>query len=623
MMEQQINFLERFFSVIDRLFMLDGRPVLLKKNDFPLAEQVRDVIAIIQDSRVKFINPAVTGCFGWDPQEIIGQDFSIFVSAKYRRLTRKMYLARMRGKKVMPFYEIEVIKKDGCLATVELSASVMEYDKRPADVVVLRDISSRKKIQEALQKSEENYHQLVENLQEVVFSVDNHGLITYISPPIKEMTGYDITEAINRPFIDFVHPYDRDKVMVSFQQAQQGRTQTNEFRLLHKSGDIRYVRVSGRLVMARGKLVRIFGLMSDITMQRQLNEALEESESKFRGILNSMADIVFVFDSQGRFTFYHAPDPEELYIPPQKFIGKKYTELMPAGICIQISQAIKDNRQKQNSSFDYEIEINGVKKWFSARFSPLFLAREFEGSVVVIRDISKAKKTEELLQQSLKLRTEFMNMVSHELRTPLSAINESISLAEEELPEIVKRRTDRYLDVARRNIDRLLRLINDMLDIEKLESGRMRFDIQQNNIEDLAVECYQTMLPLAKHKNLDIILDIEKQLPKISFDRDKITQVACNLVHNAVKFTEEGKIIIFVRKKDNFIEVAVQDSGPGVNAQDQQKIFDPFVQLSKISGGTGLGLAISRQIIEAHGGKIWAESQPGKGSVFYFTLPVS
>jgi signal transduction histidine kinase len=183
------------------------------------------------------------------------------------------------------------------------------------------------------------------------------------------------------------------------------------------------------------------------------------------------------------------------------------------------------------------------------------------------------------------------------------------------------------LDIIRRNIDRLGRLINDVLNFQKLGYNKMIFDMRENDINKVVKEVEQTMLATANEKGVNLVTECDHTLPKVMFDRDKIIQVVANIVVNAIKFTDKGSITVVTNKAgDNIIGVTVKDTGSGIKKEDMPRLFDEFEQVQDINdrktGGTGLGLAISKEIIEKHNGKIWAESQFGKGTTISFVLPI-
>ncbi len=231
------------------------------------------------------------------------------------------------------------------------------------------------------------------------------------------------------------------------------------------------------------------------------------------------------------------------------------------------------------------------------------------------------------LQRLSKVKSEFTSMVSHELRTPLTVIKESIRIIYSGTTGAINSEQKDFLETAKRNIDRLVRLINDVLDLQKLESKNADIRMTENNINELVNEIKNSFGPTATAKSLKIIVDLEKKLPLIILDRDKIIQVMTNLVGNAIKVMEKGKITLKTRRLQNAVRVSVQDDGPGIKEEDMPKLFLPFSQLdmglSRKTGSSGLGLAISKQIIDEHKGKIGVESSYGKGSTFYFLLTIA
>jgi signal transduction histidine kinase len=213
-------------------------------------------------------------------------------------------------------------------------------------------------------------------------------------------------------------------------------------------------------------------------------------------------------------------------------------------------------------------------------------------------------------------------MVAHELRTPLSVIKEGVSVVLDKIVGSINEDQRKYLDIVKNNVDRLSRLINSVLDFQALESGKMEFKICENNINEAVKEIRNALLPMADKKNLELVCRFDEGLPLVKFDRDKIVQVLTNLANNAIKFTDRGSVTITTGKGENFIQVIVKDTGPGIKEEDMPRLFQQYTQLQRKVGGTGLGLSICRQIIEAHNGKIWAESEFGKGASFYFLLPI-
>ena len=240
-----------------------------------------------------------------------------------------------------------------------------------------------------------------------------------------------------------------------------------------------------------------------------------------------------------------------------------------------------------------------------------------------IRDITERKRAEEKIRLVMNIKSEFNSMVSHELRSPLAALKESLHLLEEESLGHLGPGQKGFLDIAKRNADRLSRLADDVLDFRKIESGKMNLEFRENDLNEVALEAGKLMKLLAGQKGLGLVVDVDYDLPKMNFDRDKITQVFINLLNNAIKFMEKGSILLKMRKENNVAHITVQDAGPGIKSEDIPHLFQAFEQLKGTRrGGTGLGLAISKEIVLLHQGKIWVESEIGRGATFHFLLPI-
>ena len=241
------------------------------------------------------------------------------------------------------------------------------------------------------------------------------------------------------------------------------------------------------------------------------------------------------------------------------------------------------------------------------------------------------KTTEEQIIQLKKLgkiKSNFLSVTSHELRTPMSVIKGYIQMMLKGNLGTISNEQKKALDIVLRNSNRLDALIQDILDISRLESGTMKFIPERTNVKNMVEQTIETMQSIADIKNIKISTSLEENTPDLIIDQERVKQVIVNLLNNAIKFSCEGSIItIFVRKTKDYVLFEIQDFGRGIPKDKQDKIFEIFYQADserdRKFGGVGLGLAISRGIILAHGGNIWVESEPGKGSTFRLTLPIA
>jgi len=241
----------------------------------------------------------------------------------------------------------------------------------------------------------------------------------------------------------------------------------------------------------------------------------------------------------------------------------------------------------------------------------------------LILDIAREKENE-----VHRMKSDFISATTHELRTPLTAIKESVMLILDGSAGDTTPQQKRFLTIAKKNIDRLAGLVDNLLDISRIETRKLTIKKTSCDISALIERVLNALRPLAKEKKIQLKLALSKNLQEVQCDPDRIAQVLNGLVDNAVKFTSNGgKVIVSCRRLDmSSMQISVRDTGEGISKKDIPRLFKKFgqlnVSLTRKPGGTGLGLAISKAIVEMHGGRIWAESAPGKGSIFSFTLPV-
>jgi len=262
--------------------------------------------------------------------------------------------------------------------------------------------------------------------------------------------------------------------------------------------------------------------------------------------------------------------------------------------------------------------------------SQIALVETFADQAVIA--IENARLFDEIQDKSRQLevasqhKSQFLANMSHELRTPLNAILGYTELMADGIYGQLPEKTMGVLKRLESNGRHLLGLINDVLDLSKIEAGQLVLDLSDYSLEDIAQTVRSTLEPLAADKKLAFKVEMAPKMPPGHGDGRRLTQVVINLVGNAIKFTDAGEVVIRARATDGSFQLSVRDTGPGISAADQAKLFQEFQQadnaITRKKGGTGLGLAISKRIVEMHGGKIWVESQAGQGSTFSFTVPV-
>ena len=590
--------------------------------------------------RITKINKAGIAYSGFSEDESIGQFFwkiSGAFSKKNIPKYIKLFKNTLKGKSTEGFLN-ELYEKSGKKHIMEFSTFPIRENKKIKKILVIgNDITEQL-------ETEKKYRLISENTSDLVslatFSLNP--TFTYISPSHKSVLGYTSDDLLGKPFFDFIHPKDKRNLLsllkkyisATGKELLTGKTaelsETIEYRVRDKSGNLRYLESTTNLM---GK--EILAVSRDITDRKKAEEALHESEAKYSTLVEQAQDVILIIqDNVFKFVnssiekisgytkkeiigkpFINFIAPESKKLVAERYIARMAGTKIPSFYGAKI--LCKDGTIK-------DVEISAGKIQYNGRYA----------GMAIIRDITKRKKVEEKIQQQniqLKkldeLKTAFLNITSHELRTPMSAIKGYVQMLLRQTLGDINEEQKNSLDVILRNTNRLDGLIQDILDVSRLESGTMKFISGKTDIKTLVGQTAETMQPFAGRKEITISADIEEGVPNLIVDGERIKQVMMNLVSNAIKFSPDGSIVnVKARKEKNDVLFEVQDFGRGIPKDKQDRVFETFYQVDSGAdrkfGGAGIGLAISRGIVISHGGKIWVESKEGKGSTFRFTLPV-
>ncbi len=375
-----------------------------------------------------------------------------------------------------------------------------------------------------------------------------------------------------------------------------------------KPGDTDLVLTSGRKDEI-GQMSRSFEQVA-----HQLNlqiEDFQEERGKLEAVLRHMTDAVLMVDRNGLVILAN-PAAETLFnTSVDQALGRSLIEVVRQYQLVELWRSSRESKKQQIST----LETSPERLFLQATATPL--ESSLPGStLLVFQDLTRIHRLE-------TVRRDFISNVSHELRTPLAslkALTETLQEGALEDPPAARRFLQRMED----EIDNLTQMVRELLDLSRIESGRVPFDRQPVSPSVIITKAVDRMRMQAERGGLTIQVEENSSLPEVMADADRIEAVLVNLLHNAIKFTSPGgQISVTARQENNQVVFSVQDTGIGINPQDQVRIFERFYKAdqSRSGGGTGLGLSIARHTIEAHQGRIWVESYPGQGSTFSFSLP--
>jgi PAS domain S-box-containing protein len=487
-------------------------------------------------------------------------------------------------------------------------------------------------------------HTIVENMSDALVVLDQSQRVVDLNPAAQRIMGRSGTATIGTLITEVVPAWAEllgaDGDGAALREA--------EVTLDGRDYELRISPVQGDDGTVTGHVV----LLHDITEQKQARETLRQSEETAELILENIEDGYYEIDLRGTFTKITDATAKVIGLPRPQVIGANFAQLTDDATAKRLL-AIYGELYRTGTALkqlEYDITtLDGRTKHLEASAS---LIRDAAGRTTgfrgIVRDATERKRAEEELQQAKRAAEEasrakgaFLTTVNHELRTPLTSVLGFAKLIKRRLGETIRpaaatadQKVQRALTQVSDNVDiivaegeRLTTLINEVLDLAKIESGKVEWHMQPVAVGDIIARAIAATTALSEAKGLTVGTEIEDALPMLSGDSDRLIQVVINLLSNAIKFTEQGAITCRARVAEGFIEVSVADTGTGIAPEDQPKVFEQFVQVGDtLSGkpkGTGLGLPICKQIVEHHGGRIWVESELGRGSTFAFSLPVN
>ena len=495
-------------------------------------------------------------------------------------------------------------------------------------IVTGQDVTEQRETEKALHSSETRYREVVENSLGFIFTCSMEGRFTSLHAFTAETLGYRAEALVGRAVADLL---DRQG-SADFQDCLRSLESSEEWQgalaLRRSDGVYRRIAFRSRRMQLPGERPFVLNHGIDITEQHEAEQALHMATRQRELILESVGDGIYGIDLDGRITFVNQAGAAALGCTPEQLTGRDmhqvihHTHADGTPYSRSTSPILQALRRCESIRMRDEVFWRNNQTAFPVEYSanPILENGRVSGMVVAFRDVSERRRLK-------KMKDEFISTVSHELRTPLTSLRASLGLIASGSLDRRPEKQHQMVEMAIANSDRLIRLVNDILDFDRVGKGKLPLDRLPVEAMVLLRRAADVAYPQANQAH--ITLRIEAPPMQVLADEERILQVLNELVANALKFSQSDTTIRLSAhpSAEGQVSFSVEDQGRGISPEKLERIFDRFQQGdasdSRALGGTGLGLALCRSIVEQHGGRIWAESTPGMGSKFQFTLPAA
>ncbi|MFZ6849883.1 response regulator [Undibacterium sp. RuRC25W] len=574
--------------------------------------------------------------------ELIGQNHRIVNSGYHTKEFFQNLWSTIQSGRVWHGEIRNIDKEGGFYWTNATIVPFLNQDNRPYQYISIRtDITEQLRLREKIETSQALLQNVMNTLGEGVFTLDARGICTFMNPEAEKILGYQFAQVVGRRMHDIIHSRQGDGSYLDSKDCgiekavfngEVFRSELEYFQ--HQSGKIFPVSIVASPIFENGAIVGSVSAFQDVSSRIAADNALRESEMKQRMLIDNAADAVFVGNAEERWIYANDLALNMLGYTREELVGHKMYDLLPPDRAeIAEKNFLSYLRNKKFISAAIElVKKNGelVPVEINAALLP-------DGSIYgSCRDITERQRFESVLIQAKEdaeaantAKSEFLATMSHEIRTPMNGI---IGMTELALDTYLAPEQREYLELVKFSSYSLLGIINDILDFSKIESGKVILEKIDFEISELLASCLKALAVRASQKGIELVYKVDPAVPDILLgDPGRLHQIITNLVGNAIKFSEQGEIILdvqLVQRHGDELEIyfAVTDHGIGIPLEKQATIFNPFSQADASTtrkyGGTGLGLTISSRLVQNMQGILAVNSEVGKGSTFYFNVKV-
>jgi two-component system sporulation sensor kinase A len=582
-----------------------------------LVETTTNAISIRDmHGNILLVNSAFEKIYGWTYEDLINDPYCLVPENLINETKEIFHPIKSFGKKISG-YETVRKRKDGTLVQVGLTASPIRDTEGNifGTAVIARDITDRKKAEEALRESEAKYRILVENTNDIISTYDSNMKKIFVSPSIELHLGYTQYEYLQAGTFDFIHP-DDVKTIVDLRQSItiHKKNVQIEVRLKHKNGSWVYLESRCVPILSENSEIESYLIVSrNITERKQSEKALRKSEEQYRFIAENTADFISVIDKNGDVS-YSSPSHLKKLGTDRIYFEKIHPDDASL-VCERFSYMLQ-SKTPIICEYRYKLE-NGNWIYLESRGIPFFsIDGECQYFFNVTRDITERKQTEDLLRRTEKLSVigELAASIAHEIRNPLTTIKGFIQLLQPEVSE-----NSAFTDIMLSELDRINFIMGELLVLAKPQNLHVKPILLHSIIDNVE----KLLKAEANLKNIEIIKEFGNTSIVINCEENQLKQVFINIIKNSLDATSaNGKISIQTKLlSDNQVLIRFSDNGCGISKELLPRLGEPFYTTKE--KGTGLGLLVSNKIIKDHQGSINITSEINKGTIVDITLPIS
>ena len=589
-----------------------------------LVERANDGIVILQDSIIRYVNPVAAEGMGCDAEELVGTSMADYTHPDDLAEAIARHERRMAGEEVASRFESRIVRPDGTTTDVEINAAMTTYEGRPAALLIMRDVTERKRAEEAVQESEEKYHAIFNEARDGIALINAEtGQIHDCNPEFERQTGRKL-EQLRGMKIWEIRPAEKMEAAEQkfFAVRAEGAGDSVELEFEKPDGETIPVEFRTKAVIIQGRRY-LQSIVRDITEQRRAEEALRDSEERFRSVVETAGDAVISADANGITVYWNRAAEEAFGYKAEEMIGQPITMIIPERLRSRHIEGVERvNTTGETRIIDKTVEMAGLRKDGTEFPIELSLATwKSKGNTfftAILSDITERKKLDEL-------KDEFIGLVSHELRSPLTVVIGAVNTALTEMERLSPEDTRQLLEDAAAEADVLSHLLGNLLELSRFQADRLVLYVEPLNVNTVVQGVIEKVRQ--QHPGPEFRADVPRGLPQLHADQLRIERILYNLLENAAKYSPPGgEICVSVKRDRRRLIVGVSDQGIGIAVEHQAMLFRPFQRIEDSMSarvkGIGLGLLVCRRLVEAHGGRVWLESEPGKGSTFFFSLPL-